>query len=720
VGSKTVTRARRFFECTFAALSWGAAIAAIALVRPGSVVASLLLLIAVAWSVAPFVIEVILAPAHAGDVSRVGNRAVGVTTILCVGDEPPDVVDASRALSERVGPTLMATTSTLPEALAAVETEAVLLLSASCFPVDDVSELATPLSGYGVGWVVGRVAPWNEDPYVAQTRSVASARRRARARRAGLVVWEPDAVLVKTAAVRNLRLDNGVPRGTWLRTLAKQHLRGVECDDVVARRAIPTDGPAFWPSEAMRRRAAAADLAGALTKGPLRARLLAAAELARELYAYQVVCWLAATIAIARAGSFPLRCSGIAFAAVAAVLATMRWMSTRAGLGLHPVTDARSVLYDIPGSLFALPSAIARRIRARRFTFAQQPLLIASIVATIATILSLLNRRPTADGRVDVTVALALCSLGALWVAAVQAIGPSGAHRSAYRMRLSAHARLGEYDGRLLDASPTGLAVIGPFNDVEPGSEVALTVHLLECNVRLHLRGRVMSRRRADEGTVVGIALEADHREEWIRGIAEERLRQGPSTTPTRARWRRVQTERRGSVAVRRAQLGVTAAVSVVMVALLALVLVGYRPLVVRSGSMVPTYRVGDIAIVDWVEARTVRVGDVVSFRDADLGGESVTHRIRTLHADGNVIDVETRGDANTQSEFWSARPTQLVGRVVARVPGAGTLLSRLGQPAVRRLLLFAAAMIAVATISVSSTRPRELREASTGRRIRR
>ena len=64
------------------------------------------------------------------------------------------------------------------------------------------------------------------------------------------------------------------------------------------------------------------------------------------------------------------------------------------------------------------------------------------------------------------------------------------------------------------------------------------------------------------------------------------------------------------------------AALAAVGVALLAVgavasaVVLGYRPLLVRSGSMAPAIHTGDVVLSRLVEAREISVGDVVTFRD--------------------------------------------------------------------------------------------------------
>ena len=156
---------------------------------------------------------------------------------------------------------------------------------------------------------------------------------------------------------------------------------------------------------------------------------------------------------------------------------------------------------------------------------------------------------------------------------------------------------------------------------------------------------------------------------------------------------------------LRRVQVATVVGVSIVVVAALALVALGYRPLVVRSGSMTPTLSVGDIAVVDWVHARDVVVGDIISFDYEALDGENVTHRVRSVSTDGNTLQFETRGDANNASERWAAPADELVGRVVTRLPGVGNAVSAFGRPAVRWSLLGAAALLVLGAFLVGGRR---------------
>ncbi|WP_284293192.1 signal peptidase I [Luteimicrobium album] len=74
----------------------------------------------------------------------------------------------------------------------------------------------------------------------------------------------------------------------------------------------------------------------------------------------------------------------------------------------------------------------------------------------------------------------------------------------------------------------------------------------------------------------------------------------------------------------------------------------GYvQTLVVISGSMQPTYHVGDGLVSRRVPASAVRVGDVVSARNAD--GVLVTHRVVGVEdGPGDARTLTLRGDANS------------------------------------------------------------------------
>ncbi len=88
-------------------------------------------------------------------------------------------------------------------------------------------------------------------------------------------------------------------------------------------------------------------------------------------------------------------------------------------------------------------------------------------------------------------------------------------------------------------------------------------------------------------------------------------------------------------------------------------VFIGYTPLIVLSGSMSPTYVVGDVIYYEEVKQEELKVMDVITFKS---GGDSyVTHRITDI-IDG---EYETKGDASLSVDAEHVKFENVKGRVV-------------------------------------------------------
>jgi len=145
--------------------------------------------------------------------------------------------------------------------------------------------------------------------------------------------------------------------------------------------------------------------------------------------------------------------------------------------------------------------------------------------------------------------------------------------------------------------------------------------------------------------------------------------------------------------------------------------LLGLRSLTVLSGSMRPTLGVGDVVVVERIDPREARVGDVVSFTDPEDPRRILTHRVRDLAVEGPSVAFVTKGDANTAPERWRVPVTGTIGRVVYRVPLVGYLLVWAGSRA-GRLLLVALPALALAAIELRRIwRPRPEEAQGTGPR---
>lgn len=92
----------------------------------------------------------------------------------------------------------------------------------------------------------------------------------------------------------------------------------------------------------------------------------------------------------------------------------------------------------------------------------------------------------------------------------------------------------------------------------------------------------------------------------------------------------------------------------------------GARLFVIETASMAETAPVGTLVVAHPQDGYAV--GDVVTFV---VDGRTVTHRI-VGEQDGRFI---TQGDLNGSPDAWQLQPEQIVGAVVAIVPGLGFLL---------------------------------------------
>ncbi len=120
-------------------------------------------------------------------------------------------------------------------------------------------------------------------------------------------------------------------------------------------------------------------------------------------------------------------------------------------------------------------------------------------------------------------------------------------------------------------------------------------------------------------------------------------------------------------------------------VALVTLPIFGNKALIVRSGSMQPTIKVGDLVAVQSQKGLAVpqeilvpkyKVGDVIAFKDQKNPKIITTHRISsTLLKDGKVY-YETRGDANNVSDSNLVWEENIIGNAQYLVKNIGKLFA--------------------------------------------
>lgn len=117
--------------------------------------------------------------------------------------------------------------------------------------------------------------------------------------------------------------------------------------------------------------------------------------------------------------------------------------------------------------------------------------------------------------------------------------------------------------------------------------------------------------------------------------------------------------------------------------------LFGYESLVVQSGSMEPTLRVGALAVVRPVPIAQLQVGDVITFRAPGDRSTLVTHRLVGIEPlEGSQRQFRTKGDANQSEELILVDQSTVLGILVYSVPYAGFVVDFASRPLGRLLLL--------------------------------
>ena len=132
--------------------------------------------------------------------------------------------------------------------------------------------------------------------------------------------------------------------------------------------------------------------------------------------------------------------------------------------------------------------------------------------------------------------------------------------------------------------------------------------------------------------------------------------------------------------------------------------------LVVKSGSMSPSFNAGDAVLVRRLDAprtQNLNSGTVVTFSSPDNDGLLITHRIidvKTLgHAGPSYV---TKGDANELPDATLLTADRLVGVVSGHVPRGGYVLYALQRPQILGMVFVALMLAQTAVLATRMTVP--------------
>ena len=147
--------------------------------------------------------------------------------------------------------------------------------------------------------------------------------------------------------------------------------------------------------------------------------------------------------------------------------------------------------------------------------------------------------------------------------------------------------------------------------------------------------------------------------------------------------------------------------VLIVGLAAIAGTFLGVRPYVVESGSMEPAIRTGSVCLINSrIPFEQVQVGDVVCFESAV--GKKVIHRAVAISEEG----IETKGDANENSDGVTTMRHNYIGTVAVTVAGLGYAVYWIQTP--RGMVICIAALL---ILFILAWEPAEKRRAPRRRR---
>jgi signal peptidase I len=102
--------------------------------------------------------------------------------------------------------------------------------------------------------------------------------------------------------------------------------------------------------------------------------------------------------------------------------------------------------------------------------------------------------------------------------------------------------------------------------------------------------------------------------------------------------------------------------------------LLGFRIMIVTSGSMVPTFRPADAVVIRPGGVASVRPGNIITFRAPGAHGMT-THRVLSVRIINGTRWFQTKGDANPSSDPNLVPADAVYGRHIMTLPGMGRFL---------------------------------------------
>jgi len=145
-----------------------------------------------------------------------------------------------------------------------------------------------------------------------------------------------------------------------------------------------------------------------------------------------------------------------------------------------------------------------------------------------------------------------------------------------------------------------------------------------------------------------------------------------------------------------------------------------WRFRVIDTGSMHPTLKPGDVAVLTPERTADLRRGQIVAFHPPGEPRLTVLHRVFSIHRSRNVVIIQTKGDANNAPDVWHAR---ILGNTVwvetRKATNVGYLAVWSQQRPVRFGLLIVIVILVASMLLSSMWRPPHAKPLSRTRLLR-
>ncbi len=108
----------------------------------------------------------------------------------------------------------------------------------------------------------------------------------------------------------------------------------------------------------------------------------------------------------------------------------------------------------------------------------------------------------------------------------------------------------------------------------------------------------------------------------------------------------------------------------------------GFTPLSVKSDSMAPFFKAGDMILIKKCDVSSLKVGDVITFRAFIMNELALnTHRIISIEEGSGFRSFTTQGDNNAIPDLSIVTDNDIIGKYVGKLTGFGKVMDFLSSP---------------------------------------